>query len=468
MGDDQAAMRTLVMQAALSHAGQALAAWNHALTLAPIDDWANELARPLPLVYLNLRRHGAFTHEQLLKGIYRAAWATNMVRLRSAVDVLQDLDENSVPYRLIKGGAVCALIGDWGARRMGDLDIAFASEHQERVADVLGRRGFSPRIASGSIDGLWENGQSGRLDVHGVDMRDAHRRWVLTDPGQRIELLTHQIHVPSREVTIAVAIQHALTGLADSDYLQGQLDVARLFPGAQDSTLVELLGSVRDQDRLADFLNELSDLGVAIDAPALLGTIRGVHRKMSAQARRSDRRRARRRMLLVVRKRRRSILDLVRVCPDLTTRPAYALWLSLAQLRPVESRWLRMRGGFLPRPLKSFPEREIVAVDFPPRVVINSLFTSVRVPDVEDRFRITLPATGRYRMTLAVSDLQREPVRLVFINGWLHGYLPVDGHASARIDLEVRRVDVEVSLRLGSTGQPSSGGVLVSVQRVSR
>ena len=142
---------------------------------------------------------------------------------------------------------------------MGDLDIAFPSERQERVTHVLERCGFSPRIASRSIDGLWENQQSGRLDVHGVDMRDPHRAWVLTDVGQRIEILTHRIHVPSREVTIAVAIQHALTGLADSDYLQGQLDVARLFAGAREGTLVETLGHVRDQDRLAEFLNELSD-----------------------------------------------------------------------------------------------------------------------------------------------------------------------------------------------------------------
>lgn len=468
MGDDEAAMRTLVMKAALGHADQALASWNHALALAPIDEWANEFARPLPLVYLNLRSHGHFAHEQLLKGIYRAAWATNMVRLRSAVDVLEELDTISVPYRLIKGGAVCALTGDWGARRMGDLDIAFPSDHQECVAHVLAQRGFSPRIASGSIDGLWENEQSGRLDVHGVDMRDPHRRWVLSDPGQRIELLTHQIHVPSREVTIAVAIQHALTGLADSDYLQGQLDVARLLASARDGTLVELLGKVRDQDRLADFLTELSDLGVAIDAPALLGSIRAVHRKMSAQGRRSDRRRARRRMLLVVRERRRSIRNLLRVCPDLAKRPVYVLWLSLAQLRPVESRWLRMFGGFLPRPRNPFPEGEMVSIDFPARLVTNSLFTAVRVPDVEDRFRITLPATGRYRMTLAVCDPRRDPVRLVFVNGWLHGYLPVDDHASARIDLEVLDVDVEVSLRLASAGRPSNGGVLVSMERVSR
>ena len=468
MDDDQSTLRRFVMQAALGPAEQALASWNHALALAPIDDWANELARPLPLVYLNLRSHGPFAHDQLLKGIYRAAWATNMLRLRSAVDVLQELDEAAVPYRLIKGGAVCALTDDWGARRMGDLDIAFPSEHQERVAHVLMRCGFSPRIASGSIDGLWENEQSGRLDVHGVDMRDPHRSWVLTDPGQRIELLTHQIHIPSREVTIAVAIQHALTGLADSDYLQGQLDVARLFAGARENRLVDILGHVRNQERLAEFLNELSDLGVAIDAPALVGSVRAVHRKTSSQARRSDRRRARRRMLLVVRERRRSVHGLIRECPDLVKRPAYVLWLSLAQLRPVEGRWLRTFGGFLPRPRESFPEGETVTVDFSPRVAATSLISSIRVPGVEDRFRIRLPGTGRYRMTLAVSDPRREPVRLVFVNGWLHGYLPVDDHARVRIDLDVRHADVEVSLRLASNGRTPDGGVLVSLERASR
>lgn len=464
MSSEQGFLRECVLRAALANGDEALAAWNQALAIAPIDVWANELARPLPLVYLNLRSRAGMQHEQLLKGIYRAAWASNMLRLRSAIDVMHDFDSAHVPYRLIKGGAVCAITADWGARRMGDLDVVFASNHQEQVARILTKRGFSQRIASRSIDGLWENQGAGRLDLHGVDMRDPSRRWVLDEPGQRIDALTYPIHVPSREVTITLATHHALTGLADSDYVQGQLDVARLMHHADVERLAQLVSPMREQDQMLEFFQELGNLGALPDAPVLITRIRSSHRRFAARDARHRTRRRLQRMLLVLRERRRSVVQLVRDCPQLLGRPVYLAWLSAAQMRPVESWWLRRFGGFLPRPVQTFPINQTVAIEFTSKVSATPLYSSINVPGVEDRFRVRVATSKSFRMTLGVMGSEATVVRLVFVNGWLHGYLPVDGFPSARIDSTSASGSVEISLRLASDAGTSSSGVTVRLE----
>jgi len=443
-----AELSALVLTSALHHPTRAAPAWNDALTIAPIDLWPNELARPLPLVFVNLRGLSYVPHQQLLKGIYRAAWAANLLRLRCAIDVMRDLDSGEVNYRVIKGGAVCALTGDWGARRMGDLDLAIARDSGDYVRDVLTNGNFVQRAPNRSVDGLWESPTGGKLDVHTVNQEDPSRSWVLAEPGRHVEILSHSLHIPSPEVIAALALHHGISGVADSDHIQSQLDIARLLPHCDEDELSRLLSVAGKGDEAANLLQELVDLEIPSIRSRSVHRIRDRQRSIGRKSRLSQVATLVSRGKVVFRDRRIPIRRVVGECPDLRFRLAYLLWISLGQVRFLELLYIRKAGGFIPASDECLPSMSPVVIEPAPILKRSLNFVSIRIPGIEDRFRLRLPANQRCRIRLDVLSRGSVPPRMIFVNGRLQGYLPPDDALGVRLDVLPLKGSVEISLRL--------------------
>jgi hypothetical protein len=136
----------LLLQAALgsgASVGEAWAAWSSRVAL---DDADHSSARLLPLVYLNLERHGVDGPDLgRLKGIYRHAWAANQTRFQAAGEAMDVLAAAGIPTAPIKGLAlVQRAYPNAGARPMDDVDILVPTSERDAAWTALREAGWLP------------------------------------------------------------------------------------------------------------------------------------------------------------------------------------------------------------------------------------------------------------------------------------------------------------------------------------
>lgn len=430
-----------------------------ATKLEPIDDWTSELARPLPLVYLNVKDSQEVAHRDLLRGIYRAAWSANMVRLRHAIDVIGEFDSQGIDYRLIKGTAVCALTDNWSARRMGDIDVVVLSEHAREVKAILETCGFEHQVAGSSSQGLWKSSAGGIVDLH-----VAHARaygGLLTDQPHVRMVLDVPLRVPSPELSVCIAAHHAQLGFAASDYIQGLLDIYRLLPICEAAKLTVALRHTHQGNFFVQVVEHLRTLGAdpdrylqGIDLEALTPSLDPDAKPPLASSQAS---------WASMAARLSSPLSLANRVPYLRTSPTYLAWLSAGHIRPGEERVVRLSGGFLPLPPEALTVGTTLEVTPRPTLTQTSKITSVRIPGIEDRVRIRLPPTARARIRLSRLDELSMASRMVFINGTMHGYFPPFDASSVAIDVAPIDGSVEISLRLHKNASQDDFAITVEM-----
>jgi hypothetical protein len=155
----------------------------------------------LPVLTRRLRRHVADdTITGIAQGIYRHAWASNRMLWAQAVPVLEALERAGVPVVLLKGAALLPHYGDWGTRRMFDVDVLVRRHDVDVALGILDRLGWSPEFLT--VDGVraravpsrhsvgFENGEGGQLDLHWHVLADSIGR--AADDGfwaQRVPIL---------------------------------------------------------------------------------------------------------------------------------------------------------------------------------------------------------------------------------------------------------------------------------------
>jgi hypothetical protein len=144
----------LLLRAALDPPDTALeqfAAWRR---MVDLNDVAGSEYRLLPLVDRNI---GARLPDDALKlrlrGIARHAWLRNSLRWRLWLSITDTLAERRVPYLLIKGTAMMALLGDAAALRfVADCDLLVAAENAPNaLATLLGLGLACPVLEAGRI-----------------------------------------------------------------------------------------------------------------------------------------------------------------------------------------------------------------------------------------------------------------------------------------------------------------------------
>ena len=437
-------LTTLVLQSALLDPERALPAWTQATQLEPIDDWPNELARPLPLVYLNLKNAQQAAHLALLKGVYRAAWSANMVRLRNALDVITQLDAQSIDYRLIKGAAVCSITDNWAARRMGDIDLVIPQAQSREVTEILEAHVYEHQAPGQAIDGLWKSATGGILDLH-TTTTPLLAALVKDEPQTFTELGT-PLKAPSPEMSVAIAAHHAQLGHAASDHIQGLLDIYRLLALCSPVDLEQTLARTHQGEAFTRIIDQLRTIGADPDrflqGINLEALSQSPHNKPQPQSSRS------RKALRAIPARISSPIALTNKVPVLRKFPTYLAWLSAGHPRPLEARIIKRTGGFLPPPPQPLPINTQLLVSPSNTIRRNRAITSIRIPGIEDRIRIRVPQCSWARIRLSPADNVPQASRMVFVNGIMHGYFPPFDAPSVAIDLTPVKSSLEVSLRL--------------------
>lgn len=443
-GNGMPDLATLVLQAAVLEPECAVPAWVRASAREPIDDWPSELARPLPLVYLNVKDSPEAANRELLRGVYRAAWSANMVRLRHAMNVITELDSLGIDYRLIKGTAVCALTDNWSARRMGDIDVVVPGAHGRAVKEVLESLGFEQQVAGASSQGLWRSSSGGIIDLHVASSR-AYGGILSEDPQIR-PVLDVPLRVTSPELSVCIAAHHAQLGYAASDYIQGLLDIHRLLPLCEATQLTRALVHTQQGEFFVRVTEHLRSLGAnpdryldGVDLEALTPSTGPDAKPPLASSQTSPH---------VIAARLTSPLALAKRVPLLRRSPTYWAWLSAGHLRPWEERIISRKGGFLPSPHE--PLTVDTTLEVTPRSTFTQtpLVTAIRIPGIEDRIRIRLPHCSRARIRLSALDESTVVSRMVFVNGIMHGYFPPFDASSVAIDVTPLDGSLEMSLRL--------------------
>lgn len=423
----------LTVTAALGECGDAVVAWNELTTVIAFTELPHVVVRAMPQIYLNVKDQSVdVQHFNLLKGVYRSSWSMNALRFAGAREVFTSFDAANISYRVIKGGALCALAGNWAVRRMGDLDIVIDTVDEARTVQLMRTLGFRPRADQFEfVDAIWENDQGVLLDLHTIRGKPPLFQALFSEDGLRRSVTNTDIRIPSPEVLLCIAAWHDKKGTASTDHVQALLDVGMLIPKV-------------DLERVRSLLlkSHLLSIGVALSAElARLGLVSTdacdeLSRRRAADlmgrfaaGMRHFGRSIRRVMTLpfVVRHRRPSRSQRNALKGTSGRAFLYRGWVIFGQLRPLEQLVCERFGGFA---LDSWDGGPIAEVDY-----------RIRIPAQKG-----LPARLRIRVTY---DRQGDAgvARALFINGILHGFLPLPEDAAGTYELVPKTDFIEISLR---------------------
>jgi hypothetical protein len=136
----------LLLAAALSEGGEAVAAWEAWGRVADVDGADPGSQRLFPLVYRRLAAAGVDDPRLAkLKGVYRFSWSRNQLLFHQGAAAVRALREAGIDTLLLKGAALATLVyRDPGVRPMDDLDLLVHREDAPRAMDVLRAAGWRP------------------------------------------------------------------------------------------------------------------------------------------------------------------------------------------------------------------------------------------------------------------------------------------------------------------------------------
>ena len=453
---------SLVLSAALAPPADAIVAWHRLMTDVGFEHLAHPGLRALPRVYLNLRSApDEPPNWAQLRGTYRAAWTANLLRFGHARALITPLQERAIAYRLVKGAAICAMSDSWGARSMGDIDVLVDRADEGRVAEVMSGLRWRPKYeALGPRDpfegrlitGAWVGSGHDEVDLHVTGSTDPGILGaILREPAQNVTTQGVEVQLPTPELMLVHAAVHGALGVAATDRIQTTLDVGLLAPQVSPERLrivasalgvrrevLEALRSVAPWSAEARHLAHVVGRRTLAERAGESGMV--VRRRLQPLTRISE-------LRTVVEHRRLPAPEVAKVRETRGARARlYSTWLRAGQLRPVERAVARSVGGFLPRPTTVMPS---------PATFTWSPGSGHGVPGVslgpiplsDLRMRLRLPQDhAPVRLTLDYESPGGD-YRQVFIDGVMHGGLPVGADAEGTYLLEARRGDLEISLR---------------------
>jgi hypothetical protein len=261
----------LLLRAALDPPESAVkqfAAWSQ---LVDLNDVVGTGYRLLPLVDQNISsRLTDSTLQRRLRGIARHAWLRNSLRLRLWSSIMDTLAERQIPFLLMKGTAMMALLGDAAALRfVADCDLLVAAERaRDAVAALLDLGLASPyleakRIGAGDLGLLHGIGFNRPpdtevvIDLHWRPLMEVGAEEFAWDVLQRSivgTLLGRNVKIPEADDLFLQAVVHGTKWSDPMRYdwmidctfiirLAGEsFDWARLWATADRYGLVAILG----------------------------------------------------------------------------------------------------------------------------------------------------------------------------------------------------------------------------------
>lgn len=217
----------LLLQAALLSNQEAIDAWEQWKTTIDINDINAASQKLLPLLYLNLKKHGISDPSMdKMKGIYRYLWVKNTSSFQGYVPFFQELNRRNIPFLFLKGGALLFHVySDFGLRGMQDIDVLIEEEHIEKAHQILIQldipckflkfravRRITPTLRS-IIKGItFVNKEHFELDLHwrvlingGKDITES-----LWEKSSLVQMNGISFHLPRPEILFFHICQHGI------------------------------------------------------------------------------------------------------------------------------------------------------------------------------------------------------------------------------------------------------------------
>jgi hypothetical protein len=133
------AAHRLILRAALLDGEPAQRAWREWLARDDIASLDCATSALLPRLYLNFKDAELESQTRsTLRGVYGRTWAKNQIRIQWLLNVLRQLEEQSISAIVLKGVPLLLFYyRDPGARIMADVDVLIRQTDLERAAAVL-------------------------------------------------------------------------------------------------------------------------------------------------------------------------------------------------------------------------------------------------------------------------------------------------------------------------------------------
>lgn len=439
----------LTAVSALGSPPLALNAWNLLNELVPFDLLPHTVIRAMPQIYINLQGEEDVTERPRLRGVYRASWSNNAMRFAASHELFSTFNNRGVSYRVIKGGAMAALAGHWGLRRMGDIDVVITPRDEQRSMDILRELNYFQKIVEGEdsgrnpgfLEGTWNNSHGAVLDLHSVSGKAQIFADLFDDPGSVITLTQSPLHIPSPELMFALSVWHGKKATAGTDQIQTLLDLGTLVGRVDFSRMKEILLRSNLLDSADYYISSLERLDLIDPVDRAHWNHRSLTERIHvarSQGKRILNTGARISTFPVVAKRRSLNKDqkqALRQESGIRAR-AYQLWSTTGQLRPIERLMHTRFGGF-------------------------GDFSAIGGPITGRDFRIRIPAAkgvpSRLRVHFIFDDRGDVPTaRALFINGLIQGHVPLPDNAPGIYEVTPENDFVEVSVRCFSNTNSSA------------
>jgi hypothetical protein len=442
------------LRAACGPSAAAAQTWNQLLRNVAFDELSDNTQRLAPSIYRNVRSESGILEKNRLKGAFKHHWSKNTRLLFECGSVIRALNEEGIPYRVLKGAAVQTTTGSIGSRVMGDLDLLVHAADAKRVEELLHRHGF--RRSSYSVcpfhgqenllSAMDFNREDVHIDVHLAELKEPRELLLkmLQEPGIVVKGPCGNMHLPEPELLVLHACVHGKLASGGTDFIQALLDVAMLRP--------TILVSALEQYALATHTVYALDM-VDRQLQAWSQPVSG------AKFTRSDR--ARQRLkgffrsapnLLTyagsvgrrIHQRRRgpeTVKSILTSFPG--QRHKYAAWILSGQFAVIERAAAKLWGGFLSEPVaparKAFNPFDIGG--------FSGTASNVAFSTLDWRFRITFDDENQRRwLQFEASALDRLDA-FVFVNGVPTSRIVAGDSASRVVGIFGVGSSAEVSLR---------------------
>lgn len=148
----------LLLRACLYKNAQALEAYEGWKSSIDINELNHGEVRLFPLLYHNLTQMGmkdAFTEKY--KGVTKRTWLFNQNLLHKASGLFDGLNKRSIPFCLLKGGAMAlSVYKDLSLRPMDDIDLLISKKNVSQAASLLNDLGFHSMIPDVDISDYFD------------------------------------------------------------------------------------------------------------------------------------------------------------------------------------------------------------------------------------------------------------------------------------------------------------------------
>lgn len=261
----------LALAAALLPADQARIKWEELRNFSTIEELDHSVTRVLPSIYRNLKDFLSGNDLLKLRGSAKHTWAKNSEFLNQLKPLIEALNNNSISYRVLKGGAINLLYPPANFRIMGDIDLLISRTDLSRVQEILEQCDFMPKFSYScphvdkeirKLELDYSHKGSLEIDLHVAEVRVPRSLFksMMKRPPRIVYFSGTPISIPDDDLLIAHSLIHGSLNVDSSDRAQTILDVFSLLNNSNIQKVTATVQSLRIDKLLESYYSTLEDI----------------------------------------------------------------------------------------------------------------------------------------------------------------------------------------------------------------